>query len=137
MKWIEGEAPMFEKLDVVRMAQALAAHAGARQEAIARNVANADTPGYQALDLPDFAATYQAAEPGAMRATRPGHLGAQDHAFAPTPRAAGGSGAPNGNTVSLEGEMVKAVEVRQQHDMALAIYRNTTTILRLSLGRGR
>ncbi len=128
---------MFEKLDVVRMAQALAAHAGARQEAIARNVANADTPGYRALDLPDFAATYQASVPGAMRATRPGHLGAQDQVAAPTLRAAGGSGAPNGNTVSLEGEMVKAVEVRQQHDMALAIYRSATTILRTSLGRGR
>lgn len=128
---------MFEKLYVVRMAQALAAHAGARQEAIARNVANADTPGYRALDLPDFASTYQAAGAGTMRATRPGHLGATDQLAVPSPRAAGGSGAPNGNSVSLESEMVKAVEVRQQHDMALAIYRNTTTILRLSLGRGR
>jgi len=137
MKWIEGEAPMFEKLDVIRMAQALAAHAGARQEAIARNVANADTPGYQALDLPDFAATYQASANDAMRATRPGHLGVQDQAFAPILRASGGAGAPNGNSVSLEGEMVKAVEVRQQHDMALAVYRSSNTILRLSLGRGR
>ncbi|EEW26594.1 FlgB family protein [Rhodobacter ferrooxidans] len=125
---------MFEKLDVVRMAQAMAAHAGARQEVIARNVANADTPGFKAQDLPDFAETYQAGE-GAMRATRPGHITAPDLASLPVPRTANGSASPNGNTVSLESEMVKAVEVRQQHDMALAIYRNSSDILRTSLGR--
>lgn len=128
---------MFEKLDVVRMAQAMATHAGARQEAIARNVANADTPGYKAQDLADFAATYAASADAAMRATRPGHLGVQDGPMNPVLRATGGAAAPNGNTVSLEGEMVKAVEVRQQHDMALAIYRSSTNILRTSLGRGR
>ena len=45
---------MFEKLELTRMAQALAAHAGARMAVIAQNVANADTPGYKAKDLPDF-----------------------------------------------------------------------------------
>ena len=46
-----------------------------------------------------------------------------------------GAASPDGNTVSLKQEMVKAVEVRQQHDMALAIYRSTAAILRGSLGR--
>lgn len=128
---------MFEKLDVVRMAQAMATHAGARQEAIARNIANADTPGYKAQDLPDFAQTFAALAPMAMRATRPGHLMAEDKINVPVPQASGGAASPNGNTVSLESEMVKAVEVRQQHDMALAIYRSSTNILRISLGRGR
>ncbi len=35
----------------------------------------------------------------------------------------------------LEREMVKSVDVRQQHDMALAVYRNTSDIIRASLGR--
>lgn len=125
---------MFEKLDVVRMAQAMAAHAGARQGAIAGNVANADTPGYKATDLPDFASTYRDSG-GDMRATRPGHVASGDPEMALVRRKTGGAEAPNGNTVSLEGEMVKAVEVRQQHDMALAIYRSTSDILRASLGR--
>ncbi|MDT8857992.1 FlgB family protein [Paracoccaceae bacterium Fryx2] len=126
---------MFEKLEMVRMAQAMAAHAGARQEAIARNVANADTPGYKAVDLPAFAKAY-APPGGSMRATRPAHLTASDRTMDLTPRVQGGAASPNGNSVSLEGEMVKAVEVRQQHDMALAIYRSTSKILRTSLGRG-
>ncbi|MDZ4093325.1 MAG: FlgB family protein [Paracoccaceae bacterium] len=128
---------MFEKLEIVRMAQAMASHAGARQGLIARNVANADTPGYKAQDLPDFGKAYQAGDEGTMRATRPGHLEGTASSMAPQPRNSIGSSSPNGNSVSLEGEMVKAVEVRQQHDMALAIYRNTGDILRASLGRGR
>ena len=129
---------MFEKLELTRMAQALAAHSGQRMGLIARNIANADTPGYKAVDLADFAETYRADGGGmALRATRPGHLSDGGAGAAATPRVGGTSGAPNGNTVSLEGEMVKAVEVRQGHEMALAIYRNTSDIIRASLGRSK
>lgn len=127
---------MFEKLELTRMAQAMAADAGARLGIIARNVANADVPGYKALTLPDFAETFAATE-GAMRATRPGHLGAALAPAIPKPRQNPGNGAPNGNTVSLEEEMVNAAGARQQNDMALAIYRATADILRASLGRPR
>ena len=50
---------MFEKLEITRMAQALSAHAGARLGLVAQNVANADTPGYKARDLPDFAEVWR------------------------------------------------------------------------------
>ena len=127
---------MFEKLELTRMAQALAAQSGARMAVIAQNVANADTPGYKAQDLPSFAETY-AADPGQMRATRPGHLTAAATALTPRPEQVKGHAAPNGNTVSLEAEMVKSVEARQNHDMALAIYRATSDVIRASLGRPR
>jgi flagellar basal-body rod protein FlgB len=61
VKQVEGEAPMFEKLELTRMAQALAAQSGARMAVIAENVANADTPGYKAKDMPAFADVYKAA----------------------------------------------------------------------------
>lgn len=127
---------MFETLDLTRMAQALAAHSGARMGVIARNVAHADTPGYKAQDLPDFASVF-AEDGGAMRATRIGHLGAASGSAALIPETAPGREAPNGNSVSLEGEMVKSVEARQSHDMALAVYRATSDVIRASLGRGR
>lgn len=126
---------MFEKLELTRMAQTMAAQAGARLGVIAQNVANADTPGYKAADMPTFAQSY--AEPEVkMRATRPGHFGA-DAGDLPTPmiHRSNAGGAPNGNTVSLEQEMVKAASARQDHEMALAIYRNTSSILRAALGR--
>lgn len=127
---------MFEKLELTRMAQALAAHSGARMAVIAQNVANADTPGYRAKDLPSFATVY-AADPGQMRATRPGHLKGAADAVTLRPERIAGHAAPNGNNVSLEGEMVKSVEARQSHDMALAIYRATSGVIRASLGRNR
>ena len=42
---------------------------------------------------------------------------------------------PNGNSVSLETEMVDAVAAKRQSDRALAIYRSGLTILRASIGR--
>lgn len=126
---------MLPKLELTRMAQAMAAQAGARMGVIAQNVANADTPGYKARDLPDFANTYRESEP--LRATRPGHLGASERPIPPEARIVAATGAPNGNTVSLEGEMVKAAEVRQTHEMALAIYRSTSDLVRTALGAGR
>lgn len=124
---------MFEKLELTRMAQSLAAHAGARIGVIARNIANADTPAYKARDLPEFAAVYDG-QSLPMRATRPGHLGGQTLLAASETVAAGGAESPNGNSVSLEKEMVKSVEARQEHEMALAIYRATSEVIRSSLG---
>lgn len=127
---------MFEKLELTRMAQALAAQSGTRMAVIAENIANADTPGYKAKDIPDFAEVYKAAGQD-MRATRPGHMHAASMSSAPIPDTVRGHEAPNGNSVSLEGEMVKSVEARQSHEMALAIYRATSDVIRASLGRPR
>ena len=124
---------MFEKLEITAMAQSMAAHAGDRMSLIARNVANADTPGYRALDLPEFAQVYEGGGLP-MRATRPGHLG-PDGQTAALAFATSDQASPNGNSVSVEAEMVKAAGARQEHEMALAIYRSTSGIIRASLGR--
>lgn len=125
---------MFQNLEIFRMAQAMALHASARQSAVAANVANSDTPGYRSRDAAPFSESYRAAADG-MRATRAGHLGAAGGLRATPLLDAGGEAAPNGNTVSLETEMVRAAEIRGQHDRALAIYTSSLTILRTALGR--
>jgi len=126
---------MFEKLEIVRMAQALAAHAGARQGLVARNIAHADTPGYVAQDLPAFASLMGGED--AMRATRAGHQGGAAAALAELkPQISRNAMSPDGNGVSIETEMVRAAEIRQQHDLALSIYRSASAIIRTSLGRG-
>jgi flagellar basal-body rod protein FlgB len=119
------------------LAASLAEHAATRQSAIARNVANADTPGYRAVDLPDFAKAYRAESGADMRHTRAGHTGGEAEPFLSLQPeiSARGSLSPNGNSVSLETEMVKAADVRREHDMALAIYGKSISILRASLGR--
>jgi flagellar basal-body rod protein FlgB len=122
---------MFEKLELTRMAQALAAHSGARLGLLAQNVANADTPGFKARDLPDFAQTYGDSP---LTTTRPTHLTAR--ATSATAERIAGAADPNGNTVSLEDQMLRMADVRQSHEMALAVYRSTSGIVRAALGRG-
>ena len=130
---------MYDTLDIFRLAQGLALHASARQSAIATNVANADTPGYRAQDVAPFSETYRAkTDVTRMRNTRAGHVadavaGRREFDAVDAP----GPSAPNGNTVSLETEMMKAVEVRHSHEMALSVYRTSLDILRTSLGRAR
>ncbi len=126
---------MFEKIQLLQMAQSMARQAAFRQNAVAQNVANADTPGYRALDVPSFAETYQDERTTPMRATRAGHLGAANRvnvAMEPDPDAAAMS--PDGNSVSLEDEMVKSAEVQRAHTLALTVYRSSLDILRTSLG---
>ncbi len=128
---------MFEKLEIFRMAQAMAMHAGARQSIVAQNMANADTPGYRAREIEPFQAFYQGQRGSrGAHATRAGHMlgQGQQPGFAATddPNAIAD---PNGNSVSLETEMLKAVEVKRQHDQALAIYRSSLDVLRLAIGR--
>lgn len=128
---------MFEKSQVLVVASALANHAAQRQFGIAQNVANADTPGYRSIDIEDFSQAFQAAKGSVLRQTRAGHVDQ-----APMPGLIFQSGintgqglSPNGNSVSLEAEMVKAAETRKEHDMALAVYKKSLDILRASLGR--
>ena len=124
---------MFQNLDIFRTAMAMARHAGQAQAVSAQNIANADTPGYRARDLPAFEQTLRRSLTG-QRATRAGHLnGATGHVIPDEERR--DLQDPNGNTVSLELEMVRAVDAKRQHDRALAIYRSSMTILRNSLGR--
>ena len=127
---------MFEKIEILQMASAMATHASARQSAVSQNIANANTPGYDARDLPSFQSLYQSELATGMRATRTGHIGADHHVNARIEtRIDPDTTSPDGNSVSLEDEMVKAVEVKRQHDMALAIYRSSLSVLRSSLGR--
>lgn len=114
----------------------MAVHAGARQTILAQNMANADTPEYAARDITPFAELVRA--PGssaALRATRASHLGAgtAPHQADIFERVAEKD--PNGNSVSLETEMLNAVETKRQHDRALAIYKSSLTVLRSALGK--
>lgn len=127
---------MFQNLEIFRMAHAMASHAGARQAVVARNMANADTPGYAAQDIAPFAETFrgQGRDIG-LRATRPDHLkGAASGGFEVSARRDVETD-PNGNSVSLESEMLNAVEVKRQHDRALAIYQSSLSVLRMAISR--
>ncbi len=123
---------MFENLDIFKMSAAMARHAGQKQAVVSQNVANADTPGFVARDIPDFDKMYT--NPNSthqQRATRTRHLhgmvaGQPDAPMMKQPA----DGAPNGNQVSVETELLKSVQAKRQHDRAVAIYKSALNVLR-------
>ncbi|TNJ42266.1 FlgB family protein [Phaeobacter sp. B1627] len=137
MKLIEGEAPVFERLNVFNIAYSMATHAGKRQALISENIANADTPGYHAKDIKPFTEVFAAGEAqGDMTASRGAHLhGANGSGFDWAVTTDDSSIDPNGNSVSVEEQILNGVEAKRQHDRALAVYRSSMNILRASLGR--
>lgn len=126
-------------LAILRLSGSLASYAAVRQGLIAENIANADTPGYRARDLIPFAEAYAAAprpafEPGM---TRPGHF-AFDPAAPDIPAIfahAPGTVNPNGNSVGVEDQMMRAAQLKLQHDLAIGVYAKSLAILRAGLGR--
>ena len=127
---------MFGQIDSMRMARELGAHAALRQRVIAANVANADTPGYRAQDLRDFAQTYRDGPAIGLRTTRPDHVSAGDWGSVRGTRIdAGGEPAPNGNTVSIEDELVRAAEARREFDLSLSVFQSGMIMLRTAIGR--
>ncbi|WP_420861726.1 FlgB family protein [Algirhabdus cladophorae] len=131
---------MYKNLKVFEMSSAMAQHATARHAIVAQNIANSDTPGYRAKDVASFAQTLDAgtldSSDFAMFQSRKGHL--QSSATVNTSKTKTfetPSESLNGNSVSLELEMVKSIESQRQHDRAISIYKNALTVLRTSLGR--
>ena len=126
---------MLENLTLLDLASEMARHATARHRVIAENVANADTPGYRARDVKDFQAIVK--ESFTARATRPEHAGFDRPDHAPQTFELALAPSPNGNSVNIEDQAVRAVQAQGQHALALAVYAKAIDILRTGLGRAR
>ena len=129
---------MFQKLAVFQTAYAMAVHAGRQQAVVAQNVANVDTPGYVARTMPSFQEVYAPQQAGTnlQKATRAGHLhGMTSPGVTDISQKDRSYASPDGNTVSVDQELLRAVEAKRQHDRSLAIYGSALSVLRTSLGR--
>lgn len=128
-------------IGILQMAQSLAGHASSRQSVIAQNIANADTPGYKARDMASFADSFREAAQARAgnRPVRAGHIafGIESAGGDVFEASNFGAESPNGNTVSLEDQLVRAADVKYQHDLALGIYAKSINILRAGMGRIR
>lgn len=90
-----------------------------RQTVVAGNIANANTPNYQARDVADFQAVMQ--ETGLrMTATQPGHL-SEDPIRSSVSRSSqvqdGIDVLPSGNSVSLPDELAKTSEIKRTYEL--------------------
>ena len=111
-----------------------------RQDVLSQNVANADTPGFAARDLKplDFKNTLQATTSKAsnLTVTDPHHIAI---------RPAGSTkfddvethdveSNPNGNSVSLEAEMIKVSDTQAQFQAAANLYAKAMTMMKTAIG---
>jgi flagellar basal-body rod protein FlgB len=115
-----------------------------RQQVIAQNVANSDTPGFTPRDLTPFSFTAKLDAHGGVSeatpaVTQPGHMA--------LPTAAGGAGSQadfksvasrdsemrlDGNSVVLEDEMMKLTDSRMNYDAAIGFYQKSLGLLRMA-----
>ena len=119
-----------------------------KQQVIAENVANADTPGYVAKDLKpqDFSSLLSRAPRSSTN--RGGPTLAKTHGKHMT---AGGGGiqggdrveelesheaTPTGNTVILEEQMINMANTQMEYGKMVSLYRRHVGLLKASLGRG-
>ena len=118
---------MINDLSLLKTASAMASHAARRHALIANNIANADTPDFKAKDLKPFADVYTGAARAGAQLPRGVDSFVQIN-MAGTPD-------PNGNTVSLEQQMLFSSEAVGDHDLAMLIYRKTLDMMKLSIGK--
>jgi flagellar basal-body rod protein FlgB len=121
-------APIFQA-DNYQLARNLLDAAVLRQEAIATNLANAETPGFRRLDLaPDFAAQLRARLAAGDLARTAGQLRPQ-LAEDQTAR----SVRPDGNTVEIERELIAMNRNTVEYDYLADIVSNNLKQLRVAV----
>ena len=118
-----------------------------RQQVIAQNIANSETPGFKARETvtPDFAALLSAqGDGGAPRVARPQVRISSGMAALGARQPDGGSiiadadtseTRPDGNNVGLEDQMLKMGQVQSDFAAATSIYRKQMGMLKTATGR--
>ena len=123
-------------IGLFRLAEQRLAWVGRRQELLAQNVANANTPGYQPRDLPPFAKALANADPtGSLVRTDPMHIAASGTAQSGRPFRPRERG-PDGNGVSMEDQLTKVADTSSTQELVANLYRKYHGMFRTALGRG-
>jgi flagellar basal-body rod protein FlgB len=110
----------------------------ARQEVLAENVANADTPNYQARDLaePDFSQQLSVTSSVGLARTDPNHIVGQsgDSQFAADAKNRYEI-RPRGNAVSHEDEMMKMGSNQMDYEAVTSMYTHSLGLIKMALDR--
>ena len=127
-----------DDIPVFAMLKSRLSYLSDRQQVIAQNVANADTPGYTAMDLKPFSVPGQGGVAPVMPTlTSPMHLTAPASASSGArPFAAPDSETTlNGNSVVLEEEMLKMTQARMDYEAAIGFYQQSLAMLQTAAKR--
>ena len=107
-----------------------------RQAVLARNLANIDTPGFQARDARDFQTTLAGSWSMRPARTAPNHMGGTiESGLAMTSREDKPWTADK-NAVRLEDQLMKVADTQTIHSTVTAIYKKYTAMFAIALGKG-
>ncbi len=112
-----------------------------RQEVLAQNIANSDTPKYRPSDLKPYnfgelvrrenmQLTMKVTEPGHLKGNRP-----RIRDFSSEVERQPFETSPNGNSVVLEEQMAKVSENEINHRFTTQIYKKHLMLIKIALGR--
>ncbi|MGE0417326.1 MAG: flagellar basal body rod protein FlgB [Acetobacteraceae bacterium] len=119
------------------LAQRRLSWAEQRQALLAKNIANASTPGYRARDLPSFARTLRDGPGISPVRTQPNHLATPDSGgIRPAPAERPRARAPDGNAVTMDEQLSKVAETESGQTLVTTIYRKYMQLFSLALGKG-
>ena len=112
-----------------------------RQRIVSQNIANADTPRYQASDLKPLEFSRAMREQTTklqMTATSKQHLLAdfEQGPYKSMKERIPYETAPTGNGVVLEEQMLKLNDTYQQYNLSTSIFKKYTQMYKIALGRG-
>lgn len=104
-----------------------------RQTAVSSNIANANTPGYGAVDVEPFQAVLDKTNV-VLGATHPKHIafGGAEEGLSVRQNDDNQPIMPSGNTVELETELMKAGEVRRDFELNTAIVKSFHRMLMMT-----
>lgn len=111
-----------QPVNLFKLASLQAEWLSVRQSAVAGNIANADTPGYRAVDVEPFEKMLGRSGVS-LAATQPGHFGAKadEVSFKTRDDDRTTAALPSNNTVVLEQELMKSGEVSREFGLNTAI----------------
>lgn len=127
---------MMDNVSILKMASAMARHAADRHKVLSENIANADTANYKAKDLEPFADAYSRFSKKGAATSENFNAFAKMGDWRVETVNMPGADSPNGNSVSIEDQMMRSIGAQQDHQAATLIYKKAIDIMRISLGRG-
>ncbi len=125
-----------DQISLFSLAEKRLSYLDQRQILLAKDIANAATPSWRDQDLKPFEATLSALNAAAEPVqTDPMHFGGtlggplRDRWLRPAEKA------PDGNAVSLQGDMVKMADTDEAHEFVTNLYKTYVGMFNTALGK--
>ncbi|HBK05795.1 MAG TPA: flagellar biosynthesis protein FlgB [Acetobacteraceae bacterium] len=124
------------KIGLFALAEKRLAWTAQRQSVLAANIANANTPGFQARDIEPFAKVlsgYSAVQPAR---TQSGHMeGTLPTGSAPLTQNPPAARALDGNAVTLDQQLTKIADTETTQSLVTTVWKKYTEMFSMALGR--